>query len=220
MPSPFPGMNPYLEHAQVWADFPNTFITRLRAMLLPLVLPKYYVQMEENLYRLDTTDGDLQLVRISDVDTAEYDAGARPIQQPTNALLPRMSKVVIPELLEQRFCFLEVVERDSEKVVTVIELLSPSNKTQDPDREKYLEKQRSLIESGVNYVELDLRRAGVKLPLRGRPKSDYYALISRPADRPNADCCSFGIRDALPSIPIPLQPDDHEVAIERFIPFD
>jgi Protein of unknown function (DUF4058) len=43
MPSPFPGMNPYLEHADVWQDFHQSFIPLLRRLLAEQVRPKYLV---------------------------------------------------------------------------------------------------------------------------------------------------------------------------------
>ncbi len=50
MPSPFPGMNPYLEQADVWQDFHQSFIPLLRQLLAEQVRPKYLVKIEEQIF--------------------------------------------------------------------------------------------------------------------------------------------------------------------------
>ena len=50
MPSPFPGMNPYLEQADVWQDFHQSLIPLLRQLLSAQVRPKYVVKIEEQLF--------------------------------------------------------------------------------------------------------------------------------------------------------------------------
>ena len=50
MPSPFPGMNPYLEHADVWQDFHQSFIPLLCQLLGEQVRPKYLVKIEEQIF--------------------------------------------------------------------------------------------------------------------------------------------------------------------------
>jgi hypothetical protein len=48
MPSPFPGMNPYLEQSTVWQDFHNTFLIALPETLAPRLTPNYFVRVEEH----------------------------------------------------------------------------------------------------------------------------------------------------------------------------
>jgi hypothetical protein len=50
MPSPFPGMNPYLEHADVWHDFHESFLPRVRDRLVAQVGRDYIVKLEQHLY--------------------------------------------------------------------------------------------------------------------------------------------------------------------------
>jgi hypothetical protein len=105
----------------------------------------------------------------------------------------------------ERQSYLEIRDRQSREVVTVIELLSPSNKYAGPDREQYLAKRQRLLASWVNLVEIDLLRGGPRMPLVNLPPCDYYALVSRYTDRPDAGVWPIRLREPLPPIPIPLR---------------
>ncbi|MBX6316783.1 MAG: DUF4058 family protein, partial [Isosphaeraceae bacterium] len=99
-------------------------------------------------------------------------------------------------------------------LVTVIEVLSPTNKT-GSGREEYLEKRRELIDRPVNLVELDLLLGGRRLPMaEPLPPGDYYALVSRAERRPQAEVYAWTIRQPLPTIPIPLRPPDPDVPLD------
>jgi hypothetical protein len=99
--------------------------------------------------------------------------------------------------------------------VTVVEVLSPGNKTPGSDgRRVYLAKRNEILQSRAHLVELDLLRGGARLPLLGAiPAGDYYAIVSRQQRRPKVDVFAWSLRDALPEIPIPLQPEDPEAAL-------
>ena len=62
----------------------------------------------------------------------------------------------------------------------------------------------------MNLVELDLLRGGPRLPLEDLPACDYYALVARPEEHPRAAVWPIRLRDALPTIPIPLRPPDDD----------
>jgi Protein of unknown function (DUF4058) len=109
---------------------------------------------------------------------------------------------------EQREAYVEIRDRQTRELVTVIELLSPSNKRPGPDREQYLAKRRRLFASWVNLVEIDLLRAGPQLPMEDLQPCDYYALVSRYGDRPSAGVWPIRLREPLPKVPIPLR-DPH-----------
>jgi hypothetical protein len=102
----------------------------------------------------------------------------------------------------------------TKKVVTVIELLSPSNKYAGDDRESYLAKRRELFATVVNLVELDFLRGGPRMPLKNLPTCDYYVMVSRPDDRPEADICALTLRDKLPTLPIPLRDGESELLVD------
>ncbi len=114
--------------------------------------------------------------------------------------------VQIPVAIDtERQSYLEIRDRHSREVVTIIELLSPSNKNAGPDREQYLVKRQRVWTSWINLVEIDLLRGGPRLPMQNLPPCDYYALVSRYADRPDAGIWPLHLREPLPLIPIPLR---------------
>lgn len=209
MPSPFPGMNPYIERPDVWNDFHDTFIPALREVLSAQVLPRYYVRIEENLYIHEPSEDERFKLGKPDLsvhagEPGEYASGAAAIAAPTYVGMP-----VVTE--EERLPFLEIRDRHKHEVVTVIELLSPANKTSE-GREQYLAKVQRILASKTNFVEIDLLRAHAKMPWNQLPACDYYALVSRYEDRsgekPRAAFWPLRIRDPLPTIPIPLRPGE------------
>jgi hypothetical protein len=104
----------------------------------------------------------------------------------------------------EHHAFLEIRDRGNRQLVTVLELLSPSNKRPGPDRAQYLAKRQQLLASSVHLVELDLLRGGPRLPIEYLPSCDYCVMVSRYEDRPQVGLWPLGLRDTLPTIPVPL----------------
>ncbi len=133
MPSPFPGMNPWVEQDGLWPDFHVTFVPMLRRQLTRQVAPKYIVQLEEHIYihELPPVQGrsirpDLAVIRPQGGPGAPV--GVAEIEAPSHPRLPAEDVERVP--------FLEVRDRQNRELVTVIELLSPSNKRRGEDRGK------------------------------------------------------------------------------------
>jgi hypothetical protein len=110
--------------------------------------------------------------------------------------------------------FLEIRDRQGRALVTVIEMLSPSNKRAGDDREQYLAKRRELLRSPAHLVEIDLSRGWTPLPQEGRPECDYSVRVSRAEKRPAADFWPIRLRNRLPVIPIPLRPPDDAARVD------
>ena len=167
MPSPFPGMDPYLEQETLWHDFHEKFLPAAAAYLSAQILPRYIVLIDENVYlhnlSTETRHGvgrpDLAVARGWKLDATE--TGAAVLEAPTS--------VVLPELDIERESFLEVRDRQSRELVTVVELLSPTNKRPGDHRGQYLNKPSGLLRSPVHLVEVDLLRCGPPLPPTDRP---------------------------------------------------
>jgi uncharacterized protein DUF4058 len=202
MPSPFPGMNPYLEHADVWQDFHQSFIPLLRQMLSEQVRPKYLVRIEEQIFIHELPEDQRQLIGRGDMTVSRSGAGSTGIAA---VLLgaPAIGRVPLSVDVE-RHAFLEIRDRANRQLVTVLELLSPSNKRPGPDREQYLAKRQRLLTSSVHLVEVDLLRGGPRLPIENLPPCDYCVMVSRYEDRPHVGLWPLALRDKLPTIPIPL----------------
>ena len=115
-----------------------------------------------------------------------------------------------------RHVFVQIRDRDTRSVVTVIEVLSPGNKQAGSDgRREYLNKRALALQSDVNLVEIDLLRDGVRLPMgEPLPPAEYYALISRAVERPLSEVVPIDLREPLPSIPVPLAGSDPEVLLD------
>jgi hypothetical protein len=117
---------------------------------------------------------------------------------------------------------LRVWDRAENRVVTAIEILSPCNKTEGPDRNAYLAKRNGYLAAGVNLVELDLLRAGQRPPL-GEPPPDpsaYYVLVCRGTRPEETGFWPVGLRDRLPDFPLPLDPEEPDILISLQNLFD
>jgi hypothetical protein len=115
----------------------------------------------------------------------------------------------------------EILERGSEdRVITVIEVLSPSNKVPADGREAYRKKQREYISGGVNLVEVDLIRDGrfvLAVPMEKIPPSRraaYMACVRRSTDPTRAEVYPAPLRERLPVVPIPLRPSDRDASLD------
>jgi hypothetical protein len=130
---------------------------------------------------------------------------------------------------EHRETFLEIRRRDegNDRVVTSIEILSPSNKTPgEQGRELYLQKQDETLHSQTHLVEIDLLRSGTHttaVPLdwlvAKAGRCDYHVCVhcfDRPRDYwiyPNL------MTEPLPEIKVPLLPGDGAVPLDLQVLF-
>ena len=211
----FPGMDPWLEHPDLWTDVHNSLITAIRDSLIPLVFPRFVVRVESHTTALNAVDID-QIYRPDVAIEAREPAARR--RETGVALIERTEvlpvKVALPsDEIEESY--LTIKELPSSKLVTVMQILSPTNKKTEKARGEYLEKRHDLISSGVNFVEIDLLRSGEPMPLRGAPApSDYRIVICRRRQPRSADLSGFSYRMPIPAIPIPLLVDDPEPMLD------
>ena len=99
---------------------------------------------------------------------------------------------------------MEIFDKEDHSLVTVIELISPTNKRNKKDRDQFIGKREQILQSLVHFVEIDLLRGGRRMPFERMPVCDYYVLVSPADERPEMGFWPIGLRDPLPSIPIPL----------------
>jgi len=214
VPAPFPGVDPYIE-GQVWQDFHLRLIAVISELLMPSLRPRYLVRVEERIYLEHETTGltrhiqpDLLLVD-SGGDRSGTGGAVLSAIEPVNITLP------IPEEVRERYLTLRV--RDTLDVVTIIEILSPTNKRPGPGSDglaSYLAKREEILLTRTNLVELDLLRGGSRLPSENPlPPADFYAIVSRGSDRPNAVAYPWTLHHALPAIPIPLANGDPDLTL-------
>lgn len=211
MPTPFPGMDPYLERPGLWPDVHNSLIAYLRDALAPDLRPKYYVSIEERTYFPDTDD--LTFAGRPEVSVVrEPQAVYEPA--PAGADVETVT-VELPMPDEIRETFLEVRDVDSDRVITILELLSPTNKRPGEGRNLYERKRLRLLGTLTNFVEVDLLRAWEPMTMRGDAGSSHYRiLISRAEERPRATLLKFGLRSPIPKFRLPLEKGDDEPIVE------
>jgi Protein of unknown function (DUF4058) len=213
MINPFPGMNPYLEQPEFWADFHAQLIAASARVLVPQLLPKYRVVTDKWTYKISDTT----LIGVGRPDIAiqkrrNESRSTTSIVQSSVSVQP--VPVQIPQLEEVQQSYLEVRDAATKEVITAIEVLSPANKRSD-GRRKYEAKRQDILESLTHLIEIDLLREGEPLPMEAdRLESHYRILISRSNTRPIADLYAFNLSDRIPNIPIPLRPEDPEPVLD------
>lgn len=214
-PSPFPGMDPYLEAPDIWPDAHSRLMNIFAEQLAPVLSPDYLAELETQLVigRIDdNSDGfaarpDVSVTRLNEPSLA-YD-----VQSPPARAVPLRWR--LPSEASTRIVTIFIRRRQDRKLVTVIELLSPVNKRRGKARQEYLEKRYAYLESPVHLVEIDLLRAYYRMPFdTPLPASDYVVMVSRAGERPDCDVWLVGIRQALPIIPIPLLRPDPDAALD------
>jgi hypothetical protein len=183
MPSPFPGMNPYLERAAVWRTFHPQYIATAQFHLAAQVRPRYTVNVETRLY-IHEPPADRRFRAVANISVMPDPAGGPAPLGAAAATVAPVYVTVADEVEIEKVHYLTIRDRDGSEVVTVIELLSRANKYAGEDREQYVRKRTELLRSPVNLVEIDLLRGGPRMPPDDMPTCDYWAVVSRPAERP------------------------------------
>jgi Protein of unknown function (DUF4058) len=212
MPSPFPGMNPYLELPALWHEFHNRLIVAISDALTPYLQPRYYVAVETRTY-LDDDNSEL-LVGIPDA--IVLSASKIPVTQPkATAIQTRPKQIRLPIPVEVKERYLEVREVGTHQVITVIEVLSPKNKRKGEGRTAYEKKRQRVLGSSSHLVEIDLLRENTPMPMIGvEETSDYRIVVSRATTRPMADLYEFQLREPIPNFSLPLKLDEPELAVD------
>ncbi len=208
--SSFPGMDPYLE-GEMWQEFHQTLAHQIRGQLMAK-LPAKYVALLERYYVVDHSG--LGIVRnpkqgfYPDVHVAKVEETAAAYETFTAPTIELISPVPVSILQVQ---IRNVPER---QLVTVIEILSPANKY-DPGFGKYIKKRTDLLQTSTHLLEIDLLRAGQRIPLLGGelPIAPYYTFLSRFTNYPYTEVWPIQLREPLPTVPVPLLPPDPDVPL-------
>jgi hypothetical protein len=117
--------------------------------------------------------------------------------------------------------YIEIIDFSSgNRIITVIEFLSPSNKSPGPNREQYLRKQREICSSDANLVEIDLNRFGIHtlafplVRIKPRGRTGYMTSVRRATQRDQAEVYLMPLWQRLPAVKIPLRPKDADVLLD------
>lgn len=209
MQSPFPGMDPYTEARHLWKGLHTQLIGELSThQLPPLLAPAYFVDAEPSLQVHSGRDifPDMQVLAKRESGQLQPAGLGLPVAEATAAIAT--APTIEDEEDEESAIFIR--EAGTEQLITVIEILSYSNKTGGAEkRARYLLKRRELLNSGVHLVEVDLLRWGRRI-VSTLPDQPYHILVSRADEQPRSRVWSFGLDEPIPTAPIPLiEPEEY-----------
>jgi hypothetical protein len=224
-------MDPYLEAPHIWPDFHDRLADQI-SVELNRTLPRPYYARIEMRPEIGIVGDDEPRWIVPDVAVVKSrepagagSSGVAVLDRPLSAVSPSIRMRVPNEPL--RHHFVEIRDSASGHVlVTLIEIVSPTNKRPGPDRRAYEAKQREILESDTSLVELDLLRGGERIvggPAiieavgRLQPLPDYLVGVSRAWQRGlELDYELFPVRldEPLPCIAIPLREGQPEVPLD------
>ncbi|MEL6160806.1 MAG: DUF4058 family protein [Cyanobacteria bacterium J06627_32] len=235
MPIPFPGMNPYLEHPDLWPTVHQRLMTALADTLKHQLPSSYQVRLRERRYQVSGEDSlvvgspgldwgrSTPAVAASTVTSTARNHSARnhPIgatrvatQPPLNPPIPVL--VPVPQKIYETY--LEIVDLEGD-IVTVIEALSPKKKRPGRGRDLYERQRETIFGSATHLVEIDLLRGWEPPSIYGPDEAgDYRILISRSEQRPRAQLYTWNVMEPIPTIALPLKgPHDMPLALKPVV---
>ena len=164
MPSPFPGMDPYIEGPELWSDFHNNLASEIQARLNRHIQPRYFARL--------TPYVTYEVIEVAQVRGVRPDIGVWQTQPPPDpspagvaTITPAPVESLLPLEIPLTLYRVEIHSTAAQQLVTVIEVLSPVNKR--PSHEAfqvYQRKRRDLLRSEVHLLEIDLLRGGERPP--------------------------------------------------------
>jgi Protein of unknown function (DUF4058) len=187
-------------------------ITAIRGALTPQLLPAYVAKIDDHIYIHELASDERHLLGRSDVSIIGSGSGVT--TSAAHAVAAPAYGHILPSVDELRESFIEIRDRETRELITVIELLSPTNKTRGSDREQYIGKRNVILAHNPHLVEIDLLRGGERMPVEGLPDCDYMVFVSRSYERPRVELWPLALRDVLPTIPIPLRLGDRDATID------
>lgn len=220
MPSPFPGVDPFVEAQNLWRDFDAKFLSTWQDRLLLQLPDNYDARIEEDVYVIF---GEEEISRsiIPDIAVEQTDTGfTEPAPaDPTVLADVATATLTLPPPCEVPHRYLQILRQPERTVVAVLELLSPTNKG--TKFGTYVEKRDEILDTGTHLVEVDLLLGGRKLPMREPlPPGQFHVFISRGDQRPKSTVGGWTLRQRLPRIPIPLLGPDERVVSDLQDVFD
>ena len=181
MPSPFPGMDPYLEHPKLWPAFQHQLLACLYQILLPGLVDRYRARVGNRSY-------------VSE--------------------MPLFTSIIREEYTEE---FIEIRSRTDNRLITLLEVVSPANKTTAAGREAYLDKRREASVQRAGIVEIDMVLQGkptLTYSRDGLPEFDYAVSVTKATAPDRYEIYTATIQKRLPKFKLPLAPDDKDTLLD------
>ncbi len=181
MPSPFPGMDPFLEADKLWPVFHHHFVASLFQILLPNLIDRYRARVGQRCYHTE---------------------------------MPLFTSVIREEHSEE---FIEVRQRSDNRLVTLVDVVSPTNKVKTEGRVAYLERRRDARMQNASIVEIDLVMQGEPMldySRDGLPDWDYAITVTRCAQPERYEIYTSTLQKRLPRFKLPLAADDRDTVVD------
>ncbi len=211
MPNPFPGMDPYLE-GDLWTTVHTDLCAEIARQLSPKLRPKYVALSTRRVVLAppDENEGPAGQ-RFPDVGVlSSHGPGASPGAAVASA--PLVIAASLPEPIPH--VSIEIRDVAERRLVTCIEVLSPTNK-RGPGREEYAAKRFQILSGAAHLVEIDLLRVGTRFPTaEPLPAVPYFVFISQAGRRHEVQVWPIALVQPLPVFPIPLLPGDSAVPLD------
>lgn len=216
MPSPFPGMDPYLE-GYLWPDVHSALAHKIRLQLAPQIQPNYVARLEISVVEDTTFQADVGLM-YPDVEIIQPKSPPLPtvgfgsavavaVASPTITAPPLTMKIPKVRLLS-----VEVRDVAANQLVTSIEILSPVNK-REPNLSRYRKKRDRLRQADIHLLEIDLLRRGRRVWFHQRvSEADYVIALTRAGDD-RLSLWPLQLAEPLPVLPVPLRAPDADVVL-------
>jgi hypothetical protein len=207
-------MDPYLEDRSFWPDVHASLIAYIREALQPQLRPNYVARIGERVELAGLPQGyvpDVLIVR----PPREPMAG----RETTGVAVADEPQTFTFLDEERRVPYIEIIYRETGDVVTLIEVLSPANKS-GAGHTQYLQKQADLLTSQVNLVEIDLLGQGRPTTLARTVEIEqpsnwrYVVSVSRAHQRQFLEVYAFALTERLPRCRIPLRAEDADVVLD------
>lgn len=225
MPSPFPGMDPYLEHPHVFPDLYDTLIVYLRSEIQRALPERYVARLGQRTW-IEASERPVE----PDVSVK---VAPRTSSSTAIAALPGLvaTEPVVVTVLHDEFSepFIEIWEHshDHQQLVAAVEVLSPTNKRLgDRGQALYWQKQTELLEQPVHLIEIDLLRGGrhttavsEKTLKEAAPDCRYHVCVRDYTTPRQFVIYPMRLSDSLPNITIPLKPGDPTIITSLQTPF-
>ena len=213
MPSPFPGMAPYLEgplwttlHFTLGAEIVRQLAPRLRPRYLVLPVERFVMEMPESIaISAVPIYPDIGVTRS---DRFSLGGGVAVAVAPAPLEINTLMPTPVPHVT------IEIRDAAKRQLVTAIEILSPTNKRGE-GRQEYLTKRRRILLSSAHLLEIDLLREGERLPMQQPlPPVPYFVFLSRAERRPLTEIWPIHLDESLPTVSVPLLPGDADVPLD------
>lgn len=198
MPAMFPGMNPYLEHPDLWPEIHPRFVNALARLLQQEVSDRYNVIIRKRVYRVSGEDS---LVVGQPAQDTCSSANGSSSQQP----IP--TYIAVPQTIQEDY--IEIVDHQVGTTVTIVETLTPQKKRPGRGRENYEQRCEAIFGGDTHFVEIDLLRGWEPISAYGPSDIDYRVLVSRSDQRPKAEMYTWQVNAPIPPLTLPIsRPQD------------